>query len=202
MTLARMGIVVAVAGGIALPVHAYLLVDRPQRSDCAAWGQAAQKIVEEFSDEKVCRGLGHENVVMALGDPDMNTLWRVRLTLACEPKLVSELLPALYDPTFIGLGNAAGVVLFGHKMPRVTVDGSETPPCYDRMSVMRSGDCMFVADNLYTRAGRASWLLKQATAHPAPIVGVKTDPKRLADLARDWQHWLEGLHGGRVCSRF
>jgi hypothetical protein len=48
------------------------------------------------------------------------------------------------------------------------------------------------------RAGRASWLLKQATGRHAPVVGVQTD---LGALARDWKEWLDRLQGGAVCRR-
>lgn len=60
---------------------------------------------------------------------------------------------------------------------------------------------MSVSDDLFRRAGRASWLLKQATGHLAPDVRVETDPAILADLARDWEEWLDGLDGGAVCRK-
>jgi len=87
---------------------------------------------------------------------------------------------ALDDPAFVGLSGATDVVVSGREMPR-------------------RGHEYVVDDDLFRRAGRASWLLKNATGRPAGTVPVQTDPIYLADLARDWQRWLDDLDGGLAC---
>jgi hypothetical protein len=181
MTLARGGIVVAVAGGIALAGHARLLAKQAQqRSDCAAWGQARQASLP--SGRWSCgipSDRNQEVVATVFKDGDMQSLWNARQALACDPKLVWMLVPALRDPTFVGLRNSADTYVWGREMPSY-------------------GHGMFVEDDLFTRAGRASWLLKEATGHHAPDVGMRTDPLQRADIARDWQRWLEDLDA-RAC---
>jgi hypothetical protein len=97
--------------------------------------------------------------------------------------MVPALVPALRDPGFVGLRHPADTMVDGRHMPF-------------------PGHGMFVWDDLFRRAGRASWLLKQATGHPERIVRVETDLIFLADLARDWQRWLDGLDGGAACVPF
>lgn len=114
----------------------------------------------------------------ALEDPDMQSLWNAQQALACDPRLVWMLVPELRDPTFVGLRNEANIIVDGRPTP-----WREIPSCYE----------VSVLDDLFTRAGRASWLLKEATGRPAPAVGVRTNPLLRADIARDWQRWLEDL---------
>jgi hypothetical protein len=113
-------------------------------------------------------------VAAALKVPDMWWLWNAREMLGCDPKLVWLLIPALRDPTFVGLQDSADTYVWGREMPFY-------------------GHGMTVDDDLFIRAGRASWLLKEATGHRAPAIGMRTDPIQRADIARDWQRWLEDL---------
>src|SRR5262245_3530522 len=174
MTLARAGIVVAVAGGVALAIHAdrYAKQARQarQQSDCAAWHRARRTILGgadwKTSWKWAYRGVKQDTLVTALQAPDLKAVWEVREMVAYDPEWVWELLPALRDPTFISLRNPADTVM----------------------------------DDLRRRAGRASWLLKEVTGHSARIVHVQTDPVSLADLADDWAGWIRSMEGGAVCS--
>ena len=186
MTLARAGIAVAVAGGVALAIHADLYAKQArqarQQSDCAAWRRAGRTILSRW-DRDIWGGwllpVPHDIVATALQAPDMSALWQARAMVAYHPELVWALLPALRDPTFLGLRNAGDV----------SVVGRHTPFPGQRR----------IEDDLFSRAGRASWLLKEVTGRSAPSVRVQTDPAFLADLARDWKKWLDGLDGGAVC---
>jgi hypothetical protein len=184
--LGRVGVVVAVAGGVALAIHAGLYAKQVrQESECAAWREAQRTILRDAGFET--RWDWHipewngDNLETALHDPDMETLWKARNMLAFYPQMASVLLPALRDPTFIGLRNEGAL----------DVDGRDTP---------WSGCQTHVSDDLFRRAGRASWLLKEATGRAAPTVRVQTDRVQLADLARDWERWFDDLDNGAVCS--
>lgn len=184
MTLARAGIVLAVVGGAALGVHAGLRAKRTrQRLDCAAWHQARGNILLDRAWVLRWTWGGtdhHPTVVLALNEPDFMWLSRAREMIAFNPDMVWALLPALRDPSFVGLRDAGDLTVEGRDM---------APP----------GQGQIVREDLFTRAGRASWLLKEVTGHPAGIVGVRTDPRLLADLYSDWQRWLESLEGGEAC---
>jgi hypothetical protein len=155
MTLARVGIAVALVGAVALVVHVRFRARlAQQRSDCAAWRRAEDTIVRAVRDVDLeghwdwrIWGLKPEKLIVALDDPDDRDLWKARQLFVSDPQLTFELLPVLRDPR---------------------------------------------------RAGRASWLLKQATGRDAPIVGAETN---LDELARDWEEWLDGLDGGAMCRR-
>jgi hypothetical protein len=188
MTLARAGILVAVAGGVALGMHVRLLAKQAQqRLDCAAWHRAQENIWHGLGISWGRRNLGvpewnQVTVENALTAQDMESLWEAREVLAFDPQMVWALVPALRDPTFVGLRNPEGVHVRGREMPWAW--------------------CMTqVRDDLFRRAGRASWLLKQATGRDAPDVRVDTDRVVLADLARDWEKWLDALEGGAVCRK-
>lgn len=186
MTLARAGIVVAVAGGAALVIHARSYATQAQQeSDCTAWHRAEHSLLRAAGLQTrwdwLVPAWNDYTMDAALHDPDMQSLWNARQMVAFHPDMAWTLVPALRDPTFVGLRNADGF----------TVDGRDMP---------FQDHGTFVRDDLFSRAGRASWLLKQATAHPAPIVGVKTNPVLLAELADHWEAWLSGLEDGAVCS--
>lgn len=189
MTLARVGIAVALVGALALATHVRFRAKRAQQQlDCAAW-RHAQEILASVEPERHwdwrIPGLKEQKLVAALDDPDMRELLRARQLLVSDPQLTWALLPALRDPTFVGLRNAGGFCVDGRAMcPNMPLDYGEID----------------VTDDLFRRAGRASWLLKQVTGHYAPDVRVQTDRLILADLARDWEEWLDGMEGGKVCS--
>jgi hypothetical protein len=197
----------AIAGAIALAVHGMLLA-RPARdqsdraldsmlrvreaqlrSDCAAW-ETAVETIEATNDAMFCfPGLSSwpknpepSYVKNALEDPDMRWLELARSGLVCRPDLLSLLLPALRDPAFVGLKDAGGISVEGRNMP-----------------VHENGT--IVREDLFTRAGRASWLLKEVTGHPAPIIGVGTDSRLLEDISDNWRLWLNGMGGGAACNR-
>jgi uncharacterized membrane protein len=187
VTLAQIGVVAAVVGTIAFAIHADAYPKLAQRrSDCAAWRHARATI----ASGRPARGMlptGSDSLQQviwrALGDEDAASLLRARELLGEYPQLIAELLPALRDPSYVGLRNPGAVTVDGHGMP--------------------FHDCgTFVMDDLFMRAGRASWLLKQATGHPASIVAVKADRLALAPIAYTWEHWLEGLDGGEACRPF
>jgi hypothetical protein len=123
--------------------------------------------------------LKRDIVATALQAPDMNALWEARAMVAYHPDWVWALLPALRDRTFLDLREAGDVSVVGRHTPF---------PGHRR-----------VEDDLFSRAGRASWLLKEVTGRSAPVVRVQTDPAFLADLARDWKEWLDRLDAGAVC---
>jgi hypothetical protein len=174
MTLARAGIVVAIAGGVALAIHADLYAKQVRRarqqSDCAAWYRARRTILGgadwRESWKWAYQGVQQDTLMTALQAPDLKAVWEAREMVAYDPEWLWALLPALRDPTFLSLRNPADTL----------------------------------TDDLRRRAGRASWLLKEVTGRSAPIVRVDTDPVSLADLADDWEGWLHGMAGGAVCS--
>jgi hypothetical protein len=110
----------------------------------------------------------------------MRALWEARDLIAQCPLAISELVSWVSDPTFVGLRTSEAVSVDGRDMPYFSCG-------------------THVQDDLFRRAGRASWLLREATGHPAGIVRVQTDPIYLADLARDWRRWLDDLDGGLAC---
>ncbi len=184
MTMARAGVWAAVAGGIALAIHAAAYTKEKRRqADCDLW-RRARAIVAKDAAPRVGQATIAEwapgRVNTDLSDPYINALWEARDLIALYPPAVSVLVSALDDPSFVGLRDSADVVVRGREMPWY-------------------GHGYFVDDDLFRRAGRASWLLKNATARPAGIVRVQTDPIYLADLARDWRRWLDDLDGGRAC---
>jgi len=202
MTLARAGIAVAMAGSMALAAHGVLLA-RPARqrserslhgallarqaqlrSDCRAWDAAEDAIPESTPGMSTWIFLDFERQIVtnALDDPRMESLWRARSSVARHSQFLALLLPALRDPSFVGLRDAGDVTVEGRNMP-----------AHAHGTIVR--------EDLFTRAGRASWLLKQVTGHRAPIVGVETDPRLLVGIANDWNVWLVGMDGGHVCSR-
>lgn len=180
------GLNVAIAGGIAYAAHGMLVARQAQRqSDCAAWDAADAAIQRDEPPRGLSQHLTASDfdqwiVKNALDDSDMQSLWRARSSLASRRELLALLLPALRDFTFVGLRNARDLIVEGREMP--TRDHA-----------------VLVMDDLFTRAGRASWLLKQATGHPATVIGVETDPRQLPEIARDWRGWLDGLDGGDAC---
>jgi hypothetical protein len=188
MTLARAGIIVAVAGGVALAIHADLYAKQALQarleSDCVAWRRARRTILGggnwELSWDWSWQGWKQIAVATAVQAPDMKALWEARQMVAYDPQYVSALLPALRDPAYVGLRNAGDVVVVGRDMAS-------------------PGHGMIVEDDLFRSAGRASWLLKEVTGRSAPIVRVQTDPQALADLADDWEEWLAYLDGGMGC---
>ena len=184
MNLARAGIGVAIAGGIALAVHWYAFGQagaapvRPHplrhafgqagaaASDCAAW-EAAREADPEATPaltQWIETEFERQIVTNALDDPDMQSLWRARLSLFWRPQLLALLLPALRDPSFVGLRDAGNVTVEGRNMPS-------------------HDDGMIVREDLFTRAGRASWLLKQATGDPVSIVGVQTGSRGCSSIS-------------------
>jgi hypothetical protein len=187
MTLERAGVAMAVAGVVAAAIHAGIYPGVVQRrSDCDAWRRARAVIARGAPAEAIVPATAYWSrraLWDALDDPDITSVWQAREILGRHPHLVVELLPALRDPTEIGLRNGADVLVWGRDIPFW-------------------GHRLSVSDDLFRRAGRASWLLKQATAHPARIVGVQTDSLSLAPLAGEWERWLDGLDGGDACGPF
>lgn len=200
--LGRAGIGVAIAGALALAVHGMLLA-RPARgpsdralyrallarqvqlrSDCAAWDAAVEAIPESTPamSEWIFTEFERQIVTNALDDPDMQVLLRARVSLIWRRELLALLLPALRDPSFVGLRDTGDVTVEGRNMP---LQGRGT----------------IVREDLFTRAGRASWLLKQVTGHRAPVVGARMDPRRLVDISDDWRVWFLGMDVGYACRR-
>jgi len=184
MTLARAGIALAVVGGVALGIHAGLRAKRKQRLDCAAWERVRWDILPDHGWVERWTWNATDNrltaFAKALNEPDVGWLWRARDMLAFDPAMVWALLPALRDPSFVGFRDEEDL----------TVEGRDIPLRPQRK---------VVRDDLFTRAGRASWLLKEVTGHPAAVVGVRTDPRRLAEIYSDWLGWLDSLDGGEAC---
>lgn len=131
------------------------------------------------------RAVGQENgspLDRALAAPGVDALWDARAWLAAHPEDVPELVPFLAQP--------------------IPVRPREDPSVAGgrRTGAFCQGGYIATEEDLSTRAGRASWLLHQATGRrDEPVVPRWTNRLILADRIRSWKAWLEALDGGRAC---
>ena len=173
MTMARAGVLVAVAGGIALPILAVVYArQKQQQSACEAWRRARADLANgapALAARPASSQWVQRRVTAAL---DTDALSDARDLIARYPLAISALVPAVSDPT----------------------------PVSARERIPHDFCWMSLEEGLWRRADRASWLLKQATGRQdAGEIPRQTDPIQLADLARDWRRWLDDLDGGRTC---
>jgi hypothetical protein len=146
---------------------------------CGRW----QRAIGEIERLPPTHPWGPDSVVLedALSRPEMEFLWSARAWLARHPLAARKLVPELAKPVFVGLTDSADVMVEGREMP-------DYGHGYDTF------------DDLFTRAGRASWLLHVATGRDvAAHAVVGSNRIVLADLAKDWATWFEDLDGGRGC---
>jgi hypothetical protein len=165
---------------ILLVRHERAARDRRIAETCRGWQQAIAEI-EALHGSRTVDQKNSAVLEDALSRSDMDFLWTARLWLAEHPTDAPKLVPFLAAPVFVGLTNYADVRVEDREMPSW-------------------GHGYVTWDDLFTRSGRASWLLHVATGRkdvPHAVVG--TNRIILADIAKDWQAWFDDLDGGRAC---
>jgi len=184
--MSRSGRLALWLGSLALVVHVAVRVrlraddERAVRA-CRDWKHA---IAERLGGPpyKLSADDGGE-LDRALTRPEMRWLWDASEWLARHPGEVPRVVPVLGQPDFIGLTESDDTQVVGRPMP-----------FYGH----RHG--YFAVDDLFTRAGRASWLLREATGRSdEPPVRPGTNRLILADRMKSWKLWLDELDGGRAC---
>ena len=193
VTLRSIGVNAAIVGMVALLLHVGLHVvvllrrnwlrDQWTQTTCAEWRSAAATV-----GRYAPRVSGQTNVIEnALTRPEMKWLRYARAWLAEHPTQAEELVPSLADPVFVGLAES----------PDVYTNCTDLPP-YSR-GYYESG-ALFATCDLFTRAGRASWLLHEVTGRSEePGVPPGTGRSALADRIKSWTKWFRALDGGRAC---
>jgi hypothetical protein len=180
VTLFRAGRIAAVIGIAALVFHV-ILYRRNEwtKKACREWSQAASAI-RRWPTPSVAGGSDFA-LRSALARPEMRWLWDARAWLADHPNQAQELVPSLAAPVFIGLTDSADVHVQGRGMPFY-------------------GHGYITENDLFTRAGRASWLLHEVTGRSdEPGVPPGTNRIILADRIKSWNAWFRALDGGRAC---
>jgi hypothetical protein len=143
------------------------------RRAVAAIGGSGSRITAEGDDGLV--------IQRALTGSEMAGLWVARAWFAAHPTRVSELVPALAEPSFVGLTESDDVLVVGRDMPFY-------------------GHGHVTQDDLFTRAGRASWLLHQVTGRiDEPAVRPSTNKLLLADAIKSWTAWFRSVDNGAAC---
>ncbi len=180
VTLFRAGRIAAVIGVAALVSHV-ILYRRNEwtKNACREWSRAASEIRRRPTPSVA--GGSDFALRSALTRPEAHWLWDARAWLADHPIQAQELVPYLAAPVFIGLTDSADVYVDGREMPFY-------------------GHGYIAEDDLFTRAGRASWLLREVTGRSdEPGVPPGTNRIILADRIKSWSAWFRALDGGRAC---
>jgi hypothetical protein len=180
----RLGRLALWLGALALVVH--VVVDQRRRADdqfvvgaCRDWRRAIADGLR-WHPRKVSVDDGGE-IERAMTRPEMAWLWDASDWLARHPSEVPRIVPFLARPESVGLTEPDDVFVWGRRMRFY-------------------GHGYMTTDDLFTRAGRASWLLHQATGRrDEPPVRPGTNRLILADRMRSWRLWFEALDGGRAC---
>jgi hypothetical protein len=175
----------AVIGMAALFLHVILLYRDSRREEwrkknCGEWRKAVSEISRHGPRPTSAGGDGAE-LESALTRPEMDRLWDARWWLADHPIKAQDLVPSLAEPIFVGLTDSADVFVWGREMRSY-------------------GHSYMTGEDLFTRAGRASWLLHQVTGRSdEPGVPRGTNRIVLADRIKSWNEWFRALDGGRAC---
>jgi hypothetical protein len=171
-------VIVVVALAVLFVRHQRTVANRHVAELCGRWQRAVGEI-----ERLPPHTWGPDSVVLedALSRPEMEFLWSAQAWLARHPLAARNLVPDLAKPMYVGLTDSADVIVEGREMPDY-------------------GHGYFTTDDLFTRAGRAAWLLHEATGHDeAPHAVVGTNRIVLADIAKEWQAWFDDLDGGQAC---
>lgn len=172
--------VAVLAIAILLVRHQRAARDRQIAETCRGWQRAIAEI-RARPPRPAVRQTHRTAIEDAVSFSDMDFLWTARRWLAEHPTETPSLVPFLRTPGYLGLTNSADVMVKGRELPFY-------------------GHGYFTSEDLFTRPGRASWLLHEVTGRqgvPRAVVG--SNPIVLADLAKDWQAWFDDLDGGRAC---
>lgn len=159
----------------------YYLKDRS--AQCEAWKLAEDKLNCDFyrllktaQERHRVRSLDKQNVLDAvMFNPDFSALFEARLWLA-ENRLaiIPDLIELLGNRTVVGLSNADDLVI------------SER---IDSRDLEFHAHGWVIDDDLFQVAGRASWLLKEATNINLGSVSMHSSDQDLAELQRQWRLW-------------
>jgi hypothetical protein len=91
-------------------------------------------------------------------------------------KIIPWLIEKCDDATFVGLENSADLIIWERIHSK---------------DLKFYGHGMVVDDDLFTVAGRSSWLLREVTGERFGSVTPKSTPKELAKLKQSWSDWLK-----------
>jgi hypothetical protein len=190
VTLRSMGVAAAILGAVAFLLHVGVVLRRFglrhqwTQTACAEWRRTAAKISRRTASVS-----GQTNVLEnALTRPEMKWLRYARAWLAEHPTQARELVPSLADPVFVGLTEASDVYM----------NARDQPP-FSR-GYFESGALFATSEDLFSRAGRASWLLHEVTGRSdEPGVPRGTTRIALAKRIKSWSEWFRALDGGRAC---
>lgn len=130
---AGLGSAALVAYGLA---HHHTAVRASTHAACEGWRKAVARIGRSGS-WNTADTAGELVIHRALTQPKMAELWEARAWLATHPTRVSEIVPVLARPTFVGLTESDDVLVIGRAMPFY-------------------GHGYVTKDDLFTMAGRAS----------------------------------------------
>lgn len=113
---------------------------------------------------------------------DYEYLFRVPFWTALDSinysQLIPELISKLTDTTYVGLTNANDVTIWSRVK---SGDLKPNPLNYQ------------IDDDVFTVAGRASWLLKRLSKNEFGIIKPSQSEKELIAIQKLWQKWLKTL---------
>lgn len=92
------------------------------------------------------------------------------------PDAIPDLIKLIENPKMVGLGGYADLIIW----ERIQ---SKDLPFY--------GHGWVVPDDLFSVAGRASWILREITGQQFPAVSMKSTPEELKQLSGMWAKWYE-----------
>lgn len=92
------------------------------------------------------------------------------------PDVLPDLIKLLGRPKLVGLEGYADLIIWDRVQ-------SKDLPFY--------GHGWVVPDDLFSVAGRASWMLREITGQQFPAVSMKSTPEELKQLSERWAKWYE-----------
>lgn len=115
---------------------------------------------------------------------DFELIFRTPFWIALDSthytKFIPELILMLTDTTYIGLENAGGITIWSRMK--------------DNAEVLKQNPLNYqIDDDIFTIAGRASWILKRLTKNEFGIVKPNTTQKDLLTIQKQWIKWLNTL---------
>ncbi|MCB9034754.1 MAG: hypothetical protein H6553_13015 [Chitinophagales bacterium] len=115
---------------------------------------------------------------------DFDLIFRTPFWIALDSthytKFIPELILMLTDTTYIGLENAGGITIWSRMK--------------DNKEVLKQNPLNYqIDDDIFTIAGRASWILKRLTKNEFGIVKPNMEHKELVNIQKQWIKWLNTL---------